>query len=126
MPKRLLFVLSIGLSLLVLSFALIGFAFSSQAASSSVLISAVYYDTYLPNEPDESFRLTNVSANMVDLSNWTATDGEGVITLTGNLDAGHSLWIANKSQGVLPGLSSFDVSAASYSMRMFRIFFAYD
>ncbi len=64
--------------------------FSLQAASttsSTILISAVYYDTYLPGEPDESFRLTNVSANAVDLSNWTVTDGEGTITLTGNLNA---------------------------------------
>jgi hypothetical protein len=97
MPKRLLVALLISLSLLALSVALIDRAHPSQAASSSVIISAVYYDTYLPNEPDESFRLTNVSAGTVDLGNWTATDGEGVITLTGSLDAGHSLWIANKA-----------------------------
>ena len=97
MSKHLLFALSIVLSLLVLSFALIGIALSSQAASAAVIISAVYYDTYLPNEPDESFRLTNVSASAVDLGNWTATDGEGVITLTGSLDAGHSLLIANQA-----------------------------
>ncbi|CAG0975774.1 hypothetical protein ANRL4_01555 [Anaerolineae bacterium] len=70
---------------------------TSSASSSTILISAVYYDTYLPGEPDESFRLTNVSATAVDLSSWTATDGEGVITLTGSLDVGNSIWIANKA-----------------------------
>ncbi len=70
---------------------------AASATSSTILISAVYYDTHLLSEPDESFRLTNVSAAPIDLSNWTATDGEGVITLTGSLDAGDSIWIANQA-----------------------------
>ena len=59
-----------------------------SASSSTILISAVYYDTYLSGEPDESFRLTNVSASAVDLTNWTVTDGEGIITLTVALTPG--------------------------------------
>src|SRR5512136_3105945 len=70
---------------------------AASATSSTILISAVYYDTYLPSEPDESFQLTNVSANAVDLSNWSVTDGEGTITLTGSLDARASIWIANRA-----------------------------
>ncbi len=69
-------------------------ALPSTAASATALISAVYYDTYLPNEPDEAFRLTNVSASAVDLTSWTVTDGEGTITLTGTLSPGASLWVA--------------------------------
>ena len=37
----------------------------TSAASSSIFISAVYYDTNLPNQPEESFRLTNVSAGSI-------------------------------------------------------------
>lgn len=92
MLKRLLFSLLLGISLTIV---LVGSIRLSSAASSSVLIAAVYYDTYLPNEPDESFRLTNISAGAVDLGNWTVTDGEGTITLTGNISPNASLWIAN-------------------------------
>lgn len=68
------------------------------AASSTILINAIYYDTYLSGEPDEAFQLINVSASPVDLTNWTATDFEGVITLTGTLAPGATLWIAREAQ----------------------------
>jgi uncharacterized protein YkwD len=54
----------------------------------------VYYDTYLPGQPEESFRLTNVAATPMDLSNWKVTDGEGTITLTGSISPSSDLWIA--------------------------------
>jgi phosphatidylserine/phosphatidylglycerophosphate/cardiolipin synthase-like enzyme len=92
MLRRLAFSFVIGLGLIVVIIAGIR---PSLAASTSVLISAVYYDTYLPNEPDEAFRLTNVSAGSVNLTNWTVTDGEGVITLTGSLAPGANAWIAS-------------------------------
>ncbi len=80
-----------GLLLLVL----VGSGLSSAySASSTVLITAVYYDTYLTDEPDEAFRLMNVGASTVDLTNWTVSDGEGTVTLTGSLAAGDSIWIA--------------------------------
>ena len=94
MHKRLLVVGVISLWLLVLSFAMIGHAQSSTATSSSVVISAVYYNTYLPNQPEESFRIKNVSTAPVSLINWIATDGEGVITLTGIISPGEQWWIA--------------------------------
>jgi hypothetical protein len=72
---------------------------AANSASSSVLITAVYYDTYLADEPDEAFRLMNASESAVDLTDWTATDGptEGTITLTGTLTAGESIWIARQA-----------------------------
>jgi hypothetical protein len=63
----------------------------------SALISAVYYDTYLTGEPDEAFRLMNVIGSGVDLTNWTATDGEGTLTLQDTLPAGTSVWIAQEA-----------------------------
>jgi cardiolipin synthase len=72
-------------------------ATAARAASATVLINAVYYDTYLPNEPDEAFQLVNVSSGTVDLTGWTATDFEGVITLTGALEPGRSIWIARQA-----------------------------
>ncbi len=66
----------------------------SAAASSGLLISAVYYDTYLPGEPDEAFRLTNAASLAADLTGWKVTDQEGTVTLSGALAPGASLWIA--------------------------------
>jgi cardiolipin synthase len=66
-------------------------------SSSTVLITAVYYDTYLTGDPDEAFRLMNVSASAIDLTDWTVTDGEGTVTLAGTLDAGEAIWIAREA-----------------------------
>src|SRR5262245_50182566 len=89
------------ISLSIVAFGWLMLAFfnrPSLAAASDVLISAIYYDTYLPDEPDEAIRLTNVSSNTMPLSNWTlATSSGGVITLTGSLDPGASLWIAQQA-----------------------------
>jgi len=71
----------------------------ANSASTTVLITAVYYDTYLTGEPDEAFRLMNVSGSAVDLTDWTVTDGptEGTITLSDTLAAGASIWIAREA-----------------------------
>jgi cardiolipin synthase len=71
----------------------------ADSASTSTLITAVYYDTYLTDEPDEAFRLMNVSEAAVDLTDWTVTDGstEGTITLSDTLAAGVSIWIAREA-----------------------------
>jgi hypothetical protein len=71
----------------------------ANSASTTILITAVYYDTYLTGEPDEAFRLLNVSGSAVDLTNWTVTDGptEGTITLSDTLAAGASIWIAREA-----------------------------
>lgn len=71
----------------------------SVAASTTVLITAVYYDTYLADEPDEAFQLRNISTEAVALDGWTVSDGlsEGTITLSGSLEAGAWLWIAREA-----------------------------
>jgi cardiolipin synthase A/B len=92
--KRLLLPLLAGIGLASLLVLVFGRVLPASATSSTAIISAVYYDTYLSNEPDEAFRLTNVSTGTVSFSNWTVTDGEGVITLTNSLTTNTSLWIA--------------------------------
>ena len=77
--------IAIGLSLVVLAFIQIK---RSAATASTILISAAYYNTYLPNQPEESFRLMNVSTTPISLTNWLVTDGEGIITLTGVISPG--------------------------------------
>ena len=67
------------------------------ATSSTVLINAVYYDAYLTGEPDEAFQLINVSADLIDLTNWTVTDNEATITLSGTLVSGQTVWIAREA-----------------------------
>ncbi|MGD8904005.1 MAG: lamin tail domain-containing protein, partial [Anaerolineae bacterium] len=71
----------------------------ARSASATVLITAVYYDTYADGQLDEAFRLQNVSSATVDLAGWTITDGqyEGTITLQGSLAPGESLWIARQA-----------------------------
>ena len=66
---------------------------SARASSSSVIISALYYDTYLSGEPDEAIRLTNVSGSPQSIAGWTLGDGEGAVTLTSTLDSGNSVWV---------------------------------
>jgi phosphatidylserine/phosphatidylglycerophosphate/cardiolipin synthase-like enzyme len=62
--------------------------------TSPVLISAVYFDTYVSGEPDEAVQLWNVSAGRVDLSGWQITDNEATVIFppgTG-LAYGRYLW----------------------------------
>lgn len=83
-------VLSLVISLVLAYLAVVSIQYAA-AASNTMLVTAVYYDTYLPNEPDESFRLTNVSAGPINLANWAVGDGEGVVTLTGRISPATSI-----------------------------------
>ncbi|MGD1993640.1 MAG: lamin tail domain-containing protein, partial [Anaerolineae bacterium] len=68
-----------------------------RSASDTVLITAVFYDTYLTGEPDEAFRLTNVGASSIDLTGWEVSDGEGTLPLMGSLAPGQQIWIAREA-----------------------------
>ncbi len=59
-----------------------------------MLISAIYYDTYVANEPDEAFQLTNVSTETLDLSGWQIGDSttKRVTFPAIALEAGHRIW----------------------------------
>lgn len=58
-----------------------------------VLISALYYDGYVPNEPDEAFQLYNASSQAVDLAGWQASDGRRTVTFPGlTIQPGEMLW----------------------------------
>lgn len=77
-----------------------GAAFTAAQPSSTVLITAVYHDTYLGGEPDEAFRLTNVQTQAMVLSSWTISDGEGTLTMPDppiKFLPGTSLWIAKEA-----------------------------
>ena len=71
--------------------------YPADSASTTILITAVYYDTYLTGEPEEAFRLMNVSGSGVNLTGWTTTDGEGILTLQDTLPSGASVWIARQA-----------------------------
>jgi hypothetical protein len=87
--------LVVAMTLVLLLLLLAGLAPSpANSASTTVLITAVYYDTYLTDEPDEAFRLVNFSGSAVDLTDWIVTDIKGTITLSDTLAAGASVWIA--------------------------------
>jgi phosphatidylserine/phosphatidylglycerophosphate/cardiolipin synthase-like enzyme len=93
MLKRLTLSLAIGLVILFGSLMLVGGPRTS-AASSTLLIDRVYYDTYFPAQPEEAFRLSNISTAPISLTDWIVADGEGVITLTGSITPGAHIWIA--------------------------------
>ena len=88
MWRRLIFTGVVVLGLLSVAWLVMHPLTPSAALSSTVVISAVYYNTYLPNQPEESFRLMNVSATPISLTNWLVTDGEGTIMLTGVINPG--------------------------------------
>ena len=69
----------------------------ARSISATVLIAAVYYDTYLTNEPDEAFRLTNVSDSPVELGGWDITEGEGTVTLNDSLKADASIRLTGEA-----------------------------
>ncbi|MDI6708604.1 MAG: hypothetical protein QME47_05945, partial [Candidatus Thermoplasmatota archaeon] len=48
-----------------------------QNPTSSILIVEIYYDTYLPYEPEEYIKIYNPTENNIDISNWELTDLEG-------------------------------------------------
>ena len=77
-----------------------------------LLISALYYDTYVSGEPDEAFQIYNPLPALVPLAGWKVTSGTRTvvfpqgITLNGNA----KLWCARKATdfrqtfGMSPGL----------------------
>lgn len=70
---------------------------TSPDSSDTVLIFAIYYDTYLSNEPDEGFCLINVGVSAINLTDWTVTDKEGTLTLVGMLSPGERIWIVRQA-----------------------------
>ncbi len=70
-----------------------------QSLTATLLISALYYDTYVSGEPDEAFQLTNVSSGTADLSGWQIGDATSkrVTFLSMTLPAGQRLWCAKSA-----------------------------
>ena len=68
---------------------------TTSPVSASVLIYALYYDTYTTNEPEEAFALINLGGSAVQLSGWQVTDGEATVTFPSySFPAGERLWAA--------------------------------
>jgi phosphatidylserine/phosphatidylglycerophosphate/cardiolipin synthase-like enzyme len=61
-----------------------------------LLVSALYYDGYLTDEPDEAFRIYNPSRASIPLAGWRVSDGtrEAVFPDGTILGPGASLWCA--------------------------------
>ncbi|HQO21404.1 MAG TPA: lamin tail domain-containing protein, partial [Acidobacteriota bacterium] len=75
------------------------FPFYLPAASETVMIYAIYYDTYLSNEPDEAVALMNISSSPIAIGGWQVTDsvtgsGEGTVTFPScTIQPGQIIWI---------------------------------
>jgi cardiolipin synthase A/B len=83
----------------LLAFLLLSVSLAVTAASSSVVIYSLYYDTYLTNEPDEAVALMNISASPIAMGGWKVTDsatgsGEGTVTFPSyTIQPGQIIWI---------------------------------
>lgn len=67
----------------------------AATTTSSVLISAVYFDGYADNDADEAFQLTNAGPNSVDLQGWTVRDNSGAVVFPeGTLEPGERIWVS--------------------------------
>lgn len=82
------------LTCFVLFFSVFILARYTEASSSTVIIYALYYDTYLPSEPEEAFALMNISGSSVSITGWKVTDNEGTVTFPAyTLAAGQIIWV---------------------------------
>jgi phosphatidylserine/phosphatidylglycerophosphate/cardiolipin synthase-like enzyme len=63
----------------------------------SVLISAVHFDGHAAGDSDEGFRLTNVSTQLLTLTNWVALYSASAINLTGTLSPGQAIWLTKQA-----------------------------
>ncbi len=71
-------------------------ALASNTAE-KVIITEIYYDTYLSGDTDGEFiRIHNPTGSTINIGGWQITDGEGVITFPSwaSIDAGESLYLA--------------------------------
>ena len=76
-----------------------------------LLISALYYDTYITGEPDEAFQIYNPLPSAVSLAGWKVTAGTRTVTFPPGitLNGNAKLWCARKAAdfratfGVSPG-----------------------
>ena len=64
-----------------------------------LLISALYYDTYLTGEPDEAFQVYNPLLSDVSLADWKVTSGSRTVTFPPGitLNGNTKLWCARKA-----------------------------
>ena len=64
-----------------------------------LLISALYYDTYVSGEPDEAFQIYNPLASAVSLAGWKVTAGTRTVTFPAGmtLNANARLWCTRKA-----------------------------
>lgn len=102
---------SIALPLLLVAVALVGRLSAHPAATAAgeathtlflplamadqplVRVSALYYDSLTPNEPDEAFQLRNVTSRPVNLAGYQVSDGRRTVVFPAlELPAGGSLW----------------------------------
>lgn len=86
--------------------------------STTVVISAVYYDGYETNEPDEAVQIQNISSQPVDVSGWKVTDGSTAnpvtLPISTSLAPGQAIWLTNnglsfaRQFGFLPDFERVD------------------
>ena len=71
-----------------------------------LLISALYYDTYISSEPDEAFQVYNPLPTAVSLAGWQVTAGTRTVTFPAGmtLSGNAKLWCARKAIELSPDL----------------------
>ncbi|HZQ10044.1 MAG TPA: phospholipase D-like domain-containing protein [Anaerolineae bacterium] len=85
---------------LFLLLALVIFSSDARANSStSVLITAVYYDPFILGEASEAVQLQNTGNSSVTIGSWTLTDGEGAVSFPADvmLNPGQKIWVSQSA-----------------------------
>lgn len=91
------------------------------APSSTVFITAVYFDPFVTGEASEAIQIQNVTAAPLPLANWKVGDGVGTVTFPNgaSLNAGEKIWVSKSASafqsefGFLPGFEYGGNSVAS-------------
>ena len=86
-------------------------AHNAWSGPAPLLISALFYDTYLTDEPDEAFQIYNPTGAPVSLAGWQLSSGSRTVTFPADMMlAAHArLWCARSAShfvlsfGYLPG-----------------------
>jgi cardiolipin synthase A/B len=88
--------LALGLSLLLLCALFPAGAIATH--NSQVLITAVYYDTKVTNEPDEAVRIHNPTGQSVSVAGWQICANTSCTTFPAgvSIGAGASIWVARE------------------------------
>ncbi len=67
--------------------------------STSILVTAVYFDPFVTGEASEAIQIQNISASPISIAGWKFSDGEGTVTFPNGaaLNASEKIWVSKSA-----------------------------